>query len=355
MKVNRRGFLKACAIGASSIFLHNVPTWANGRSHDISLPFSTESKSPPDFIFYQDLSENDHEDDHDMGGPPDYFPPALPNVFTNEEKLISEIDKYIENHRRLPNIDIYYRFSGVASSPDPQHWSRIESIFLGLLAADASSGKQRVQNPKPIIAPLYPQAAPYGASAHGTSPPPPLPIDLPPEFDALKDQNGRIKERPFFSVEKFGMKVQMRAGHHPVSNCVPETYVFHLNFEYAREKKKKKGRWNHLLNAHLGVFRDTQVPAKLCYMLYVTRDGRQPICRRTCEVNDDDGDQKLKELLTQTVLIAMWTIGIAASTAALRKYALGASRAGNIAHAVARRALGLPRAYQNATTFGLSP
>jgi hypothetical protein len=44
MKVNRRGFLKACAIGASSIVLHNVPTWANGRSHDTSLPFSTESR-----------------------------------------------------------------------------------------------------------------------------------------------------------------------------------------------------------------------------------------------------------------------------------------------------------------------
>jgi len=58
MKVNRRGFLKACAIGASSIALHNLPTWANGRSHDTSLPFSTESKTWPDFIFYQDLSED---------------------------------------------------------------------------------------------------------------------------------------------------------------------------------------------------------------------------------------------------------------------------------------------------------
>jgi hypothetical protein len=58
MKVNRRGFLKACAIGTSSIVLHNVPTWANGRSHDTSLPFSTESKTWPDFIFYQDLSED---------------------------------------------------------------------------------------------------------------------------------------------------------------------------------------------------------------------------------------------------------------------------------------------------------
>jgi len=58
MKVNRRGFLKACAIGASSIALYSLPTWANGRSHDTSLPFSTESKTWPDFIFYQDLSED---------------------------------------------------------------------------------------------------------------------------------------------------------------------------------------------------------------------------------------------------------------------------------------------------------
>ena len=349
MKVNRRGFLKACAIGASSIALQHLPTWANGRSHDTSLPFSTESKSPPDFIFYQDLSKDDHDDDHDMGGPPDYFPPALPNIFTNEKKLISEIDKYIKKHSRLPNIDIYYLLSGVASSPDPQHWSRIEAIFLGLLDADASSGKQRV------IAPLYPQAAPYAASAHGTSPPPPLPVELPPEFDILKDQNGRIKEKPFFSVEKFGMKVQMRAGYHPIGKCVPETHVMHLNFEYAREREKKEGRWNHLLNAHLGVFRDTQRPAKLCHMLYITRAGHQPICHRTCNGNGDDDDKKLKELLTKAVLAAMWTMGVAVSTAALRKYALGASRAGNIAHAVARRALRLLCAYQNATTFGLSP
>jgi hypothetical protein len=134
----------------------------------------------------QDLSEDDHDDDHDMGGPPDSFPPALPNVFTNEKELISEINNYIDRHSRLPDIDFYYRFSGVAYSPDPQHWSRIRASLPELLAANASSGKQRVQNPKPIIAPLHPQAAPHGASAHGTSPPP---FDLPPEFDTLKDPN----------------------------------------------------------------------------------------------------------------------------------------------------------------------
>jgi hypothetical protein len=131
----------------------------------------------------------DHDNDHDMGGPPDYFPPALPNVFTNEKELISEINNYIDRHSRLPDIDFYYRFSGVAYSPDPQHWSRIGASLPELLAANASSGKQRVQNPKPIIAPLHPQAAPHGASAHGTSPPPPPPFDLPPEFDTLKNPN----------------------------------------------------------------------------------------------------------------------------------------------------------------------
>jgi len=102
--------------------------------------------------------------------------------------LISEINNYIDRHSRLPDIDFYYRFSGVAYSPDPQHWSRIGARLPELLAANASSGKQRVQNPKPIIAPLHPQAAPHGAGAHGTSPPPPPPFDLPPEFDTLKIQ-----------------------------------------------------------------------------------------------------------------------------------------------------------------------
>jgi len=158
VKVSRRGFLKACAIGASSIVLHNLPTWANGGSHDTSDPFPTEFEKPPDFIFYPDPSEDERKDNRDnnddMGGPPDDFPPALPNVFTNEDKLISEIDKYIEKNRRLPDIDVYFSFSGVAYSPDPQHWSQIEARLLELLAADANSGKQRV------IAPLYPQAAP---------------------------------------------------------------------------------------------------------------------------------------------------------------------------------------------------
>jgi hypothetical protein len=253
----------------------------------------------------------------------------------------------------LPNIDFYYRFSGVAYSPDPQHWSRIGASIPELLAANASSGKQRVQNPKPIIAPLHPQAAPHGASAHGTSPPPPPPFDLPPEFDTLKDQNGKIKEKPFFSAEKFGMKIQMRAGYHPISKCVADTNVLHFNFEYAREKEKKKGRWNHLLNAHIGAFKDPENSEELCYMLYITRVGHQPICRRTCDKDGNDKKKKkLDELLTTLTLIAAWTMAVGVSAAVLRR---SASTTGRIAHAATRRALGLPRAYQNATTFGLSP
>jgi len=144
----------------------------------------------------------------------------------------------------------------------------------------------------------------------------------------------------------------MRAGYHPIGQCVPETHVLHFNFEYAREKEKKKGRWNHLLNAHVGAFKDTQNSKKLCYMLYITRFGHQPICQRTCNLDDDDKKNKVSEWLTNLTLLAAWTIAIAVSTAALRR---SASATGRIAQVAARRVLQLPSGYQNATAFGLLP
>jgi len=117
------------------------------------------------------------------------------------------------------------------------------------------------------------------------------------------------------NVTMFGWKLQFRGPDtHPLGSCVSQN-VTHFNVEVFRQNPR--GRWDYVLNVHLGAYRSG---GRRCFVLY--NNTRPYICWRVCSPTWNDLKQMFVWILIAAaaiagVVLAAWIISAIAGAAAI--------------------------------------
>jgi hypothetical protein len=116
------------------------------------------------------------------------------------------------------------------------------------------------------------------------------------------------------SVTMFGWKLQFRGPEtHPLGSCVSSN-VTHFHVEVFRQNSR--GRWDYILNVHLGAYRSS---GRRCFVLY--NNTRPYVCWKVCSPTWNQLKQMFVWILIAAaviagVVLAAWIISAIASAAA---------------------------------------
>lgn len=116
------------------------------------------------------------------------------------------------------------------------------------------------------------------------------------------------------NVTMFGWKLQFRGPEtHPLGSCVSQN-VTHFHVEVFRQNSR--GRWDYILNVHLGAYRSG---GRLCFVLY--NNTRPRVCWKVCSPTWNELVEMFKWILIAAAVIAgvvlvAWSINVIASAAA---------------------------------------
>jgi len=116
------------------------------------------------------------------------------------------------------------------------------------------------------------------------------------------------------SVTMYGWKLQFRGPEtHPLGSCVSQN-VKHFNVEVFRQNSR--GRWDYVLNVHLGAYRSG---GRRCFVLY--NNTRPYVCWKVCSPTWNQLKEMFKWILIAAaaiagVVLAAWIISLIASAAA---------------------------------------
>lgn len=116
------------------------------------------------------------------------------------------------------------------------------------------------------------------------------------------------------NITMFGWKLQFRGPEtHPLGDCVSQN-VTHFNVEVFRQNAR--GRWDYVLNVHLGAYRSG---GRRCFVLY--NNTRPYVCWKICSPTWNDLKQMFVWILVTAaaiagVVLAAWIISAIAGAAA---------------------------------------